>query len=270
MRADRIVREIERLLGDAGAYAAMAQGASPYGDGNAAAADRFCARFGPPAQLAYDSHFAPARTVIAMTSAPSPAEDDRAPNARTTITDSPIGVTPRVRPVELWIPAAIAITVGLRWLLGERHSVYGDEAFHLTNLLDGVAAATGGLVDRFVALYLFNFAYPPVFHLLSAPFVLPAADPVAGGAGLRSGAHAPRLPDALQRDPPHRRKDRRHRRRAHPFGDAVICRREPPLSARAAPHARGSPHSLLHRPVLRATSTSISDGHLRRDHRRGC
>ena len=39
----------------------------------------------------------------------------------------------------------------------------------------------GGLVDRFVALYLFNFAYPPVFHLLSAPFVLPAADPVLAG-----------------------------------------------------------------------------------------
>ena len=28
---------------------------------------------------------------------------------------------------ELWIPASIALVVGLRWLLGERHSLYGDE-----------------------------------------------------------------------------------------------------------------------------------------------
>ena len=82
---------------------------------------------------------------------------------------------------ELWIPAVISLIVGLRWLLGERHSVYGDEAFHLTNLLNGVAATQGGVFDRFVALYLFNFAYPPAFHLLSAPFVLPAADPVLAG-----------------------------------------------------------------------------------------
>jgi dolichyl-phosphate-mannose-protein mannosyltransferase len=82
---------------------------------------------------------------------------------------------------ELWIPALLALLVAFRWLLGERHSVYGDEAFHLTNLIDGVAAAKGGLLERLRTLYLFNFAYPPVFHLLSAPFVLPAADPVLGG-----------------------------------------------------------------------------------------
>jgi hypothetical protein len=84
--------------------------------------------------------------------------------------------------VELWIPASIAIVVGLRWLLGERHSVYGDEAYHLTNLFLGInGAARGGMLDRVVHLYLFNWAYPPLFHLLAAPFVLFSADPVFGG-----------------------------------------------------------------------------------------
>ena len=90
-----------------------------------------------------------------------------------------------VRPqsaIALWIPAAIVLVVCLRWLLGERHSVYGDEAFHLTNLRDGVFGAThGSLSERITNLYLFNFAYPPVFHLLAAPFVLPSADPVLAG-----------------------------------------------------------------------------------------
>jgi hypothetical protein len=88
---------------------------------------------------------------------------------------------PALRRNELWIPAAISVAVGLRWILGERHSVYGDEAFHLSNLFAAIAGLQGTIVDRLVSLYLFNFAYPPVFHLLSAPFVLPAADPVLGG-----------------------------------------------------------------------------------------
>jgi hypothetical protein len=86
-----------------------------------------------------------------------------------------------MRARELWVPAVIALFVAYRWLLGERHSVYGDEAFHLTNLFEAIAALRGSAADRFVSLYLFNFAYPPMFHLLSAPFVLPAADPVFGG-----------------------------------------------------------------------------------------
>ena len=97
-------------------------------------------------------------------------------------TAAPAGDVGQIRLVELWIPAAISLFIGLRWLLAERHSAYGDEFFHLTNLWNGVASARGGgVVQGFVNLYLFNFAYPPVFHLLSAPFVLTAADPVLGG-----------------------------------------------------------------------------------------
>jgi 4-amino-4-deoxy-L-arabinose transferase-like glycosyltransferase len=87
-----------------------------------------------------------------------------------------------VRPAELWIPAAISLAVGFRWLLGERHSIYGDEAFHLTNLFNGLASVSqGDLRDRLANLYLFNFAYPPVFHLLAVPFVFLSADPILGG-----------------------------------------------------------------------------------------
>jgi 4-amino-4-deoxy-L-arabinose transferase-like glycosyltransferase len=87
-----------------------------------------------------------------------------------------------MRAVELWIPSTLVLVVGLRWLLGELHSVYGDEAQRLFDLFGGLARAqNGGLVDRFVGLYLFNETYPPVFHLLAAPFVLASVDPVFGG-----------------------------------------------------------------------------------------
>ena len=46
---------------------------------------------------------------------------------------TPAHAGPRLRAVELWIPAAITLFIGLRWLLAERHSVFGDEFFHLTN-----------------------------------------------------------------------------------------------------------------------------------------
>ncbi len=86
-----------------------------------------------------------------------------------------------MRGIELWIPAAATLCIGLRWLLAERHSAFGDEFFHLINLWNGIASAQGSLADKFVNLYLFNFAYPPVFHLLSAPFVLPSAEPILAG-----------------------------------------------------------------------------------------
>ena len=90
--------------------------------------------------------------------------------------------SPPMRAVELWIPSCISLLVGLRWLLVERHSVYGDEGFHLNVLSSGFANAMhGGLFERLHNLYLFHFVYPPVFHVLAAPFVLPAADPVFGG-----------------------------------------------------------------------------------------
>jgi dolichyl-phosphate-mannose--protein O-mannosyl transferase len=102
------------------------------------------------------------------------------PRAQRKATSSPVLRVMRAH--ELWIPASIALFVSMRWLLGERHSLYGDEHFHLTALLNGIAnAAHGTLLNCFVNLYLFNFAYPPVFHLLGAPFVLSSADPVFGG-----------------------------------------------------------------------------------------
>jgi UDP-N-acetylglucosamine 2-epimerase (non-hydrolysing) len=47
--SETIVREAERLLHDPGAYQAMAQAVSPYGDGHAAAriVDTVWQRFGP-------------------------------------------------------------------------------------------------------------------------------------------------------------------------------------------------------------------------------
>ena len=100
-----------------------------------------------------------------------------------TFADAPVAaaVVSRMRPVELWIPAAITLFIGLRWLLAERHSAFGDEFFHLTNLWNAIANARGGLINGFVDLYVFNFAYPPVFHLISAPFVLFSADPILAG-----------------------------------------------------------------------------------------
>jgi hypothetical protein len=83
---------------------------------------------------------------------------------------------------EAWIPATIALIVSLRWLLGERHSVYGDEGQRLIDLFNGFATLhQGSIGDRIVNFYLFNPIYPPIFHLLGAPFVLRAADPVFGG-----------------------------------------------------------------------------------------
>jgi Dolichyl-phosphate-mannose-protein mannosyltransferase len=81
-----------------------------------------------------------------------------------------------------WIPTTIALIVSLRWLLGERHSVYGDEGQRLLDLFAGFATLHQGSVhDRIVNFYLFNSTYPPIFHLLGAPFALSAVDPVFGG-----------------------------------------------------------------------------------------
>jgi hypothetical protein len=74
------------------------------------------------------------------------------------------------------------LVVSLRWLLSERHSVYGDEGQRLIDLFNGFATLRqGSVLDRIVNFYLFNPTYPPIFHLLGAPFVLSSVDPVFGG-----------------------------------------------------------------------------------------
>ena len=161
-------------------------------------------------------------------------------------------------PNGLWIPASIALLIGLRWLLGERHSVYRDEAQRFFDLISGLARAhDGGLVDRFVNLYLFNETYPPMFHVLAAPFVLASVDPVFGGRVYQPGPDAARFARPLHPHAPGGRKAGRRGCRGHTVRDLVIRRREPPLPARTAAHARGAAHAVFHRAVLQFPDCAI-------------
>lgn len=57
------------------------------------------------------------------------------------------------------------------WLLAENHGVFGDEGWHLNFLFDAWGKPADTLRQRVWGLYVFNDQYPPLFYLLSVPFV---------------------------------------------------------------------------------------------------
>lgn len=57
------------------------------------------------------------------------------------------------------------------WLLAENHGIFGDEGWHLVFLLDAWKKPASTALQRVWDLYVFNDQYPPLFYLLSAPFV---------------------------------------------------------------------------------------------------
>ncbi len=69
--------------------------------------------------------------------------------------------------------------IAFRWILGEDHSPYGDEASHLEFTHEAIARLLG-IREQGAGAFLISFRYPPLFYYLASPFVLLSAVPLLG------------------------------------------------------------------------------------------
>ncbi len=85
----------------------------------------------------------------------------------------------RIYSVVLFLPALLALS----WLVMESHGPYGDEVTHLGFLDKALCRASdsANFLETMWAVYRFDPRYPPVFYLLSIPFVYSGLDPILGG-----------------------------------------------------------------------------------------